>query len=169
MADINLQIDPKSMERITQRFDHIGKNLGGAARTPLGDLLNSAALRLETLAKRKLTIGRHVVTGRLRSSIHAKLTNTDSYNYSDKDGNTFDGSIKETVSPGKSVVIGTNVEYAQKIELLDSYLYYASNFLRPELERKLQRLCGDVVKGREVPEGKAGQWGGNTMQANESF
>jgi hypothetical protein len=149
MADINLQIDPKSIERITQRFEHIGKNLGGAGRTPLGDLLNSAALRLETLAKRKLTIGRHVVTGRLRSSIHAKLTNTDSYTYSDKDGNTFDGSIKESVSPGKSVVIGTNVEYAQKIELMDSYLYYSSNFMQPQLERELKRLCGEVIKGNE--------------------
>lgn len=138
------------MERITQRFNHIGKNLGGAVRTPLGDLLNSAALRLETLAKQKITVDRHIVTGRLRSSIHAKLTNTDSYNYSDKDGNTFDGSLKETVSPGKSVVIGTNVEYAQKIELLDSYLFYASNQLQPELESKLQKLCGDIVGGREA-------------------
>ena len=62
-----------------------------------------------------------VDTGRLRASIHTKFKNgmskqytPESETYSDNEGNTFDGTLSGKLTID-SVIVGTNVEYAEKI------------------------------------------------------
>lgn len=60
-------------------------------------------------------IGVPVDTGRLISSIHVEHSDIKSFNYSDNQGNTYNGYIGYDLKPTQ-VIIGTNVEYATKIE-----------------------------------------------------
>jgi hypothetical protein len=62
-------------------------------------------------------IGVPVDTGRLRSSIHTEHSDQTSFSYSDSKGNTFEGSLGYRLKPTQ-VVVGTNVEYAEKIEYM---------------------------------------------------
>lgn len=56
-----------------------------------------------------------VVTQRLRSSIHVEHSDLKSFSYSDKNGNIYNGSLGYNLKPTQ-VIVGTNVEYASKIE-----------------------------------------------------
>jgi hypothetical protein len=56
-----------------------------------------------------------VDTGRLKSSIHTEHSDQTSFNYSDSRGNTFNGKLGFNLKPTQ-VIVGTNVEYASKIE-----------------------------------------------------
>jgi hypothetical protein len=56
-----------------------------------------------------------VDTGRLQSSIHTEHSDQTSYNYSDNRGNTYNGKLGFNLKPTQ-VIVGTNVEYASKIE-----------------------------------------------------
>ena len=142
---ITAQIDPRSLAALNKKIIHIGNTLGGAERTPVGDLINSAALRVETIAKKNLRAGGHIVTGRLWTSIHAQLKPSETFTYSDNLNESFNGTLKDSVEAGKSVIVGTNVEYAPKIENMDSCLYAASQEIKPELERRAKKLVKDTV------------------------
>jgi phage gpG-like protein len=83
-------------------------------------ILETAIIDIESFAKSN-TIP--VDTGRLRASIHTKYvkivnvansTTHGNYAYSDNAGNSFDGSLSASVDIN-SVVVGTNVKYASKI------------------------------------------------------
>jgi phage gpG-like protein len=83
-------------------------------------ILETAIIDIESFAKSN-TIP--VDTGRLRASIHTKYVKSvnvansithGNYSYSDNTGNSYDGSLSGSVDIN-SVVVGTNVEYAQKI------------------------------------------------------
>lgn len=56
-----------------------------------------------------------VDSGRLITSIHMEHSDLKSYNYTDHKGNTYNGSLNYDLKPTQ-VIVGTNVEYAQKIE-----------------------------------------------------
>ena len=53
--------------------------------------------------------------GRLITSIHMEHSDLKSYTYTDHKGNTYNGSLNYDLKPTQ-VIVGTNVEYAQKIE-----------------------------------------------------
>ena len=98
-------------------------------------ILSSSDLlvKIETVAKNKLTTDGHVDTGRLRASIHTEYLGT------------------RRILPGKitdelGVVVGTNVEYAKYVERLDSYLGYAYKKARPILLRRVRETIRDVVR-----------------------
>jgi phage gpG-like protein len=83
-------------------------------------ILETAIIDIESFAKSN-TIP--VDTGRLRASIHTKYvksvnvansTTHGNYAYTDNVGNSFDGSLSASVDIN-SVVVGTNVQYANKI------------------------------------------------------
>jgi len=94
----------KEMERLSVQFpDEVRKII-----------LETAIVDIESYAK---TNDIPIDTGRLRSSIHTKYTKKIQHNYSDNVGNTYDGTIRESIDIN-SVVVGTNVEYAQKINRL---------------------------------------------------
>ena len=56
-----------------------------------------------------------VVTSRLQTSIHTEHSDLTSYSYTDNKGNTYNGSLNYNLKPTQ-VIVGTNVEYASKIE-----------------------------------------------------
>lgn len=83
-------------------------------------MLETAIVDIESYAK---TNDIPVDTGRLRSSIYTKYVKNvriggseskTSHNYSDNFGQTYNGTLSESVDID-SIVVGTNVEYAQKI------------------------------------------------------
>lgn len=148
---IKTEIAADSMKSLLQRFNHISKSVGErGVRTPVGDLINEAGLELETLAKKQIAADGHVDTHRLQTSIHLKHSVSDSFAYSDKDGKQFSGGLTESVKQGESVIVGTNVEYALKIETLDSFLYRSAVYLEPYLIKNFKKLVGDAVNGKNV-------------------
>ena len=103
---------------------------------------------VENVAKnayQNLTSKNHVVTGRLRKSIHAKYNNKYanssylSHRYmSDVSGENFTGSLSETPND-LTVIIGTDVPYARKIEFqYDAYLFPALEGCKSELKSAIQ-------------------------------
>lgn len=93
--------------------------------------IDRTAIAIESDAKRKITTDGHIITGRLRASIHAELKNDQSFSYKDKKGQEFDGALEEELGKQEAVV-GTNVHYAPYIEYgtkytaADSFLGWAA-------------------------------------------
>lgn len=68
-------------------------------------------VEIETVAKRNVPVD----SGRLRASIITMTPQTTTFNYTDREGGSYDGRLR-TVQPKKGeVIVGTNVEYAEKI------------------------------------------------------
>jgi len=55
-----------------------------------------------------------VDTGRLRASINTKYSSNQQFIYSDGAGNSYNGTLGENIDIN-SILVGTNVEYAQKM------------------------------------------------------
>jgi hypothetical protein len=66
---------------------------------------------IETVAKRNVPVD----SGRLRASINTMTENVDTFNYTDRNGNSFDGMLKTVRAKKGQIFVGTNVEYAEKI------------------------------------------------------
>lgn len=79
----------------------------------------------QTLAKNKLKSDRHIVTSRLRNSIYVKtFDRKNEGTYRDNKGKTYNNRIEVKIAENE-MAVGTNVEYAEKIEFLyDSFLYW---------------------------------------------
>lgn len=81
------------------------------ANEVLETVASMARVEIETVAKRNVPVD----SGRLRASILTITPDTTSYSYTDRKGNSFDGMLK-SVNPTKTeVIVGTNVEYAERI------------------------------------------------------
>lgn len=86
------------------------------------ELVATALVDVETFAKDKITSDGHVVTGRLRASIHTETLTDTTHNYTDSEGQGFNGSLQQKPKNLNEVFVGTNVIYAMKIERLDSFM-----------------------------------------------
>jgi hypothetical protein len=95
------------LDSLVKKFDTMPDEVQKA----MIDELRLTAFMIETGYK----IGVPVDTGRLISSIHVEHSDQKSFNYTDNRGNTYNGSIGYNLKPTQ-VIIGTNVEYASKIE-----------------------------------------------------
>lgn len=107
-------------------------------------ILETAFVDIETGAKQKITDDGHIDTGRLKSSIHVQRHNDTNYTYSDNQGNTFDGTLEEKIEDNQ-VLIGTNVEYAVDIEILDSFLWHSAEASKPRLIKRAKRNVRRVI------------------------
>lgn len=92
---------------LVKKFDEMPNQVQKA----MIDELRLTGFMIETSYK----LGVPVDTGRLISSIHTEHSDIKSFNYSDSKGNTYQGSLNYNLTPNQ-VIVGTNVEYAQKIE-----------------------------------------------------
>lgn len=116
------------------------RNANKDFKQALKDVLNTLAIRAESIAKLRLSGGfgslRHWITGRLASSVH----------WESPDGNSFKGNSHSKTRDGRlgepvgdlEIIVGTNVEYAAKIESIDSFIVYAGE--------KVQQLSGAEVE-----------------------
>lgn len=107
----SIQVDQQSQRNVANALIRFGKE----AEKTIRDVVNRTALAIETDAKNKLKTDGHIITSRLRSSIHAETTNGQKFSYSDKDGISYDGSLGEKLE-NLEAAAGTNVEYASAIE-----------------------------------------------------
>jgi phage gpG-like protein len=115
-----LKIELINSAKLTKEIEKLMKLVPEETRNLI---LEVAFVDIETFAKDKANIP--VDTGRLRASIHTKfqrkpktstlpLPSTQTrYNYM-ADGKSFDGSLDEPIDIN-TIVVGTNVEYAKKI------------------------------------------------------
>lgn len=80
----------------------------------VSDAVKGVGEEMATDAKR----GAPVDTGRLRSSIHVETIgkNSTSFQYSDRQGNVYDGKLRTTPDDRFEAVVGSNVRYAQEQE-----------------------------------------------------
>jgi hypothetical protein len=108
------------------------------------ELVASCMIELETVAKEKLTQDHHIDTGRLRASIFTKTKDNKKHRYSDMEGKSYTCNLNKAVD-NLQVVVGTDVEYARKIERLDSYILYAYKQGYPKIlknmNKMLERVC----------------------------
>jgi len=108
---ITVTLDSTSQKETVNALRKFGKNSAKVIK----DVVNRTAIAVETDAKNRLKDDRHIITSRLRSSIHAELKPGANYAYSDSRGNSYDGSLKEKFGDLEAVA-GTNVDYAPHIE-----------------------------------------------------
>ena len=88
--------------------------------------------QIKLLAQQKLKSDGHIITSRLRNSIYVQTPNqqyasqsNNSPSYSDDKGGTFDAEMKGIGLQSNEGAVGTNVNYANKIEFdYDSFLYW---------------------------------------------
>lgn len=83
---------------------------------------------IKALAQLKLKADEHIVTSRLRNSIYVKVPewakNKDNAKYSDITGKNYNADFEVDLAKNEGAV-GTNVDYAEKIETqYDSFLYW---------------------------------------------
>lgn len=95
------------LTNLVKKFDSMSEEIQKA----MIDELRLTGFMIESTYK----LGVPVDTGRLISSIHTEHSGQKSFNYSDRNGNTYNGSIGYDLKPTQ-VIVGTNVEYATKIE-----------------------------------------------------
>lgn len=140
---VSVELDQKSLNRTLKALDEFGKD----AEKVVKDVVNRTALDIETDAKNKLKSDGHIVTGRLRASIHAELTPNESYNYSDKDGKAFDGSLNEDFGELEAIA-GTNVEYGPKIEYdYDSFMRFSAEKNKGKFLKRMRDGLNKLIKG----------------------
>jgi hypothetical protein len=68
-------------------------------------------VEIETVAKRNVPVD----SGRLRASIITVTRNATTFNYTDREGGSYDGMLRTVRARQGEVIVGTNVEYAEKI------------------------------------------------------
>lgn len=142
---ISVEIDKASAERVNRDL----KRYGMAAAKAVMDAILRTAYAIETDAKNrlngKLGSARHWVTGRLASSVHVETDRINSF-VPITDSEAGDRSLNAPVS-GAEALVGTNVEYAHKIEFdYDSFLQFAANRQAKNLPKRVNQELDKVEK-----------------------
>ena len=142
---ISVEIDKASAERVNRDL----KRYGMAAAKAVMDAILRTAYAIETDAKNrlngKLGSARHWVTGRLASSVHVETDRINSF-VPITDSKSGDRSLNAPVS-GAEALVGTNVEYAHKIEFdYDSFLQFAANRQAKNLPKRVNQELDKVAK-----------------------
>jgi hypothetical protein len=94
-------------DQLIKDFDR----LTGEVQQAMIDELRVTGFMIETAYK----IGVPTVTARLKTSIHTEHSDLTSFSYTDNKGNTYNGSLGYKLERTQ-VIVGTNVEYSEKIE-----------------------------------------------------
>jgi hypothetical protein len=119
---VELTIDAASLANFNKQMDLLKKE---GNRTLLSALIK-AGMKIKTEAQLRLSGRKHVVTSRLKNSIYLKAKNeVGSKQYSDLNGKSYNADLTTVKVEANEIAVGTNVEYAAKIENMDSYLYWA--------------------------------------------
>jgi phage gpG-like protein len=111
--------------------------------------IDRTALAVESDAKKKLKSDGHIITGRLFSSIHAELKEGQQFDYTDKNGKSFDGSLKTEIDKleaiaGTNVFYGPFIEFGTKYFSGDSFMGWAalnqSKLLKDRIIKELNKI-----------------------------
>ncbi len=120
---VQIELDKSSLRHLEKQFEFLKKNTNSS----IPKALAKVGMRLKTTAQLRIKGRGHIVTSRLRNSIFVQgLRPVMSENYSDNEGRAFNAHLASVMLREGEIAIGTNVDYAEKIELMDSYLYWAT-------------------------------------------
>lgn len=128
MSDgVQIELDKASLNHLEKQFNALGTTIKEASPKAIFKVL----MKIKTEAQLRLKGRNHIVTSRLRNSIFVKMnkianTPDNQKSYTDKDGKRFNAELSTVkINSDNEGAVGTNVEYANKIEFMDSYLYWA--------------------------------------------
>jgi hypothetical protein len=135
---VDIEVDKASADLVKKGL----RKFKGDMRQAVIAAIHATGLRIETIAKMRLngTLGspRHWVTGRLASSVHTEMKGVNTFKPI-KDSKMGDGRLGVNIGELEAAV-GTNVEYADKIEFdYDSFLRYAGENQSNELVKRGQQ------------------------------
>ena len=148
MAGVKVDIDQKSLKNVLSKLNSIDKQMTPAPRTYLSMALNEAGLEVAKEIKKAPADVMPVITGRLRSSIHPKMRPSESFMYTDKHGKVFTGSLQTPIQEGKEVIVGTNVEYAGKVNERRGFMAYGERASEKILKDKIAKYTKKAVQGK---------------------
>lgn len=127
---MSAQIKIEGLDNLNKQLDIIRKNHAEKAFK----FIVTLCADIKYLAQQRLKDRKHIVTSRLRGSIYVKTLNqkgTESLqdnglSYSDLNGKLWSRELQTVTVKENEAAVGTGVEYAEKIELMDSYLYWGA-------------------------------------------
>jgi hypothetical protein len=123
MAIAGLQIGQNEQRKLFDNLDMVKISIPQICYNSIVAYLFNAKMN----AMNKIKADRHIVTSRLRNSIYVLSHSKDlkdKDNYEDDLGNVFRGVLDNVNIEHQEAAFGTNVEYAEKIERLDSFIYW---------------------------------------------
>lgn len=128
MTAINIKIDTTKWRTNVLKFQRrVHRNLDRE--------IQATALEIDREAKKNVRVD----TGRLRSSIHPQFKSTTGFQYADDEGGFFDGMVQVNIDVFEAI-IGTNVQYASKIEKQTPFLEPAVKTAEKNFERRLRNI-----------------------------
>ena len=122
MAIAGLQIGQNEQRKLFDNLDMVKINIPQITYNAIVAYLFNAKMN----AQNKIKADNHIVTSRLRNSIYVQShskTLQDKEGYKDNEGNAFNARLRIPLAENEAAM-GTNVEYAEKIERLDSFIYW---------------------------------------------
>ena len=143
---ITIEVDKISYDDLQSDL----KKYGIAAKKAINNAVKATALFIRKTAQQRLhgLLGsaKHYITGRLATSIHAEYKSGETFSYTAPESKlTFDGSLNQDLEELEAVV-GTNVEYAAKIEFeKDQYLGYAAQQGSKYFEERIIKELDKIV------------------------
>jgi len=141
---ISITLDQASLDRLNQQMDVLrdgGTKAVSWSIRKIGD-------KIKNEAQMRLRGQKHIVTSRLRNSLFVKTTTKPDFPFSDNKGNNFVSDLKSVSLDTGDIAIGTNVEYAEKIEIMDSYLEWAVRNVdvSRSIHQDMQQTMENVMK-----------------------
>jgi hypothetical protein len=144
MAKVSIEIGQNEQRALFSKLDQAKINIPNMVYDGLVKFLFTAKMN----AQNKIKADRHIVTSRLRNSIYVKSKSKfqDKVEYNDNEGNRFDADIEVDLDKHEAA-FGTNVDYAEKIERLDSFIWWGfRNADNKEFSKEYNRQINKVVK-----------------------
>lgn len=140
---VNIELDPQSVRDVNKSLRQYGQKAVDAIKTAV----MRTALAIESDAKRRLNgqlgSAKHWVTGRLASSVHTEMEGLNSFDpiVDSKSGDESLGVPFEEMEG----IVGTNVEYAEKIENdYDSFLRFACERQRKNFKKRVEQEMNKI-------------------------
>jgi len=140
---VNIELDPQSVREVNKSLRQYGQKAVDAIKTAV----MRTALAIESDAKRRLNgqlgSAKHWVTGRLASSVHTEMEGLNSFDpiVDSKSGDESLGVPFEEMEG----IVGTNVEYAEKIENdYDSFLRFACERQRKNFKKRVEQEMNKI-------------------------
>jgi phage gpG-like protein len=104
---LTIKVQIKGIDELNKTLQKVSKELQPVVRQTI---LEVSRVEVETKSKYAVPVD----TGRLRASIHT-MEKGSNFRYTDKNGNSYDGNLKNLRVSENEIAIGTNVNYAKDI------------------------------------------------------
>lgn len=141
--DISIEFDQTTITKFNNCVDGIVKDFTPEKGSELHKFLIETGNNLATEIKQPPPMP--VKTGRLMASVHVKSKSSDGYSYKNDLGEEFLGGLQEPVSEGEEIVIGTNVEYAARMESQYGFFLKAISSNTSKINSNLDKLAKKVI------------------------